>query len=313
MSAWNLLVFLWKFPASAQNPHTVALELSFTFHARCGKLKENQNLSEPKYFQKQQLNCEVALPEIPRSALRYLEGMSKVEEEEPVDPQILLPCHICFRTFRVESLERHSSICQVVATKKRKVFDSFKQRVQDLPDVPKSPHPATPTVRRSNSSLSVKAPSWKDNHIQLIKTVRAARTAEHTRCPYCERCVTSSQSRIPKSLDGNPSFRVENILLNWDHIFKFWNSLMKAFHWYPEIQTISFACKIMKQRRKKTTKIISKESMLNVSLKWRLTLICKWNQVNRNGWLISATPLFSCVNLIVGWWADLLIYWQELR
>ena len=115
--------------------------------------------------------------------------MSKVEEEEPAGLLILLPCHICFRTFRVESLERHSSICRVVATKKRKVFDSFKQRVQDLPDVPKSPHPVTPVVRRSNSSLSLKTPSWKDNHVQLIKTVRAARTADHTRCPYCERSL----------------------------------------------------------------------------------------------------------------------------
>ena len=142
----------------------------------------------------------------PGSGLFRKAGMSKVAEEEPPEGHlILLPCHICFRTFKVESLERHKSICQVVATKKRKVFDSFKQRVQDLPDIPA---PAADT-RRSGGSLKI--PSWKDKHRQLIKTVRAARVADHTRCPYCERnfgnkaydrhteWCREQQSRIPKS------------------------------------------------------------------------------------------------------------------
>lgn len=120
-------------------------------------------------------------------------------EEEPPAQLILLPCPICFRTFKVESLERHKNVCQKVATKKRKVFDSAKQRLEDLPDVPKvslSPQQqqqkvlSSPLVRRSmldTSTLSKKVPPWKEKHLSLIKTVRQARGADSNRCPCCER------------------------------------------------------------------------------------------------------------------------------
>ena len=112
--------------------------------------------------------------------------MLKVEEEPP-GPQILLPCPYCFRTFKVESLERHKGICQVVATKKRKVFDSSKQRIQDLPDLP--PPVISKRNTKSTNSKSNNNFTWKENHMQLIKTVREARGADYTRCPYCERLV----------------------------------------------------------------------------------------------------------------------------
>ncbi|KAI9552509.1 hypothetical protein GHT06_022875 [Daphnia sinensis] len=145
-----------------------------------------------------------------------------VEEEPPVQ-LILLPCPICFRTFKVESLERHKNVCQKVATKKRKVFDSAKQRLEDLPDVPKvnlSPQQqqqkvlSSPLVRRSmldTTTLSKKVPPWKEKHLSLIKTVRQARGADSNRCPCCERnfgdkafdrhveWCREQQSRIPKS------------------------------------------------------------------------------------------------------------------
>lgn len=121
-------------------------------------------------------------------------------EEAPPAQLILLPCPICFRTFNVESLERHKNVCQKVATKKRKVFDSAKQRLEDLPDVPKvslSPQQqqqqkvlSSPQVRRSlldTLTLSKKVPPWKEKHLSLIKTVRQARGADSNRCPCCER------------------------------------------------------------------------------------------------------------------------------
>jgi hypothetical protein len=86
-----------------------------------------------------------------------------------------------------------------VATKKRKVFDSAKQRLEDLPDVPKvslpSPQqqqkvPSSPhLVRRSllDSTINKKVPPWKEKHLSLIKTVRQARGADSNRCPCCER------------------------------------------------------------------------------------------------------------------------------
>ncbi len=127
--------------------------------------------------------------------------VNAVEEEPPVQ-LILLPCPICFRTFKVESLERHKNVCQKVATKKRKVFDSAKQRLEDLPDVPKvslsSPQqqqqkvPSSPhLVRRSllDSTINKKVPPWKEKHLSLIKTVRQARGADSNRCPCCERYI----------------------------------------------------------------------------------------------------------------------------
>ncbi|XP_057380822.1 probable serine/threonine-protein kinase nek3 isoform X1 [Daphnia carinata] len=149
-------------------------------------------------------------------------ALVNVEEEPPVQ-MILLPCPICFRTFKVESLERHKNVCQKVGTKKRKVFDSAKQRLEDLPDVPKvslSPQQqqqkvlSSPLVRRSmldTSTLSKKIPPWKEKHLSLIKTVRQARGADSNRCPCCERnfgdkafdrhveWCREQQSRIPKS------------------------------------------------------------------------------------------------------------------
>jgi hypothetical protein len=120
-------------------------------------------------------------------------------EEEPPAQLILLPCPICFRTFKVESLERHKNVCQKVATKKRKVFDSAKQRLEDLPDVPKvslsSPQqqpkvPSSPLlVRRSLLDSNKKVPPWKEKHLSLIKTVRQARGADSNRCPCCERYI----------------------------------------------------------------------------------------------------------------------------
>ena len=146
-------------------------------------------------------------------------------DEEPQGPLILLPCPICFRTFKPESLERHRNVCQKVATKKRKVFDSSKQRCEDLPDVavaiisgssptgggagassPTRSVPSTgarsPFFKRSGSGSGARSSlrgfatpkatttataTWKDQHLNLIKSVRAARAADVTRCPYCER------------------------------------------------------------------------------------------------------------------------------
>lgn len=48
----------------------------------------------------------------------------------------LFPCDVCGRTFLQKTLERHMKICEKVATKKRKVFDGAKKRLEGLPDAP---------------------------------------------------------------------------------------------------------------------------------------------------------------------------------
>lgn len=47
---------------------------------------------------------------------------------EPSGPQPLLPCDICGRTFLPPSLEKHVKICEKMTAKKRKRFDSSRQR-----------------------------------------------------------------------------------------------------------------------------------------------------------------------------------------
>ena len=110
-----------------------------------------------------------------------------VEEEVP-GPQILLPCPVCFRTFKLESLERHRGICETMANKKRKVFDSAKQRVQGVELAsPVWSGPVNSTLKSPRRIVKPKQSSWKEKHLDLIKTVREARSADFSRCPYCER------------------------------------------------------------------------------------------------------------------------------
>ncbi|PSN31843.1 hypothetical protein C0J52_13063, partial [Blattella germanica] len=116
-------------------------------------------------------------------------------------PSILLPCTICNRTFKPESLEKHAKVCEKNAAKKRKTFDSSKQRIQGtelaeyLPVVPKK-------VEKS----PVKKPQsqWKEKHLEFVRAIRQARGVQspgrrslsaieqsrpvnHEQCPHCER------------------------------------------------------------------------------------------------------------------------------
>ncbi|XP_015108671.1 uncharacterized protein LOC107035656 isoform X2 [Diachasma alloeum] len=92
---------------------------------------------------------------------------------EKDEPPVLLPCAICGRTFKPQSLEKHTRICERSATKKRKPFDSSKQRMQgtELEEfLPKQ-------IKKRNYSeeRSLNNTSWKQTHDDFIKTIRAAR------------------------------------------------------------------------------------------------------------------------------------------
>lgn len=50
-------------------------------------------------------------------------------DEGPV-PEGLAKCSICRRNFAEDRLEKHQSICQKTKTKKRKIYDASKKRVQ---------------------------------------------------------------------------------------------------------------------------------------------------------------------------------------
>lgn len=51
------------------------------------------------------------------------------DDDGPV-PDGLVRCGICKRNFAEDRIEKHLSVCQKMKTKKRKVYDASKKRVQ---------------------------------------------------------------------------------------------------------------------------------------------------------------------------------------
>uniref|UniRef100_A0A8D0C4P6 Zinc finger C2HC domain-containing protein 1A n=1 Tax=Salvator merianae TaxID=96440 RepID=A0A8D0C4P6_SALMN len=112
----------------------------------------------------------------------------------------LLPCKICGRTFFPNALRKHLPICQKTATRKRKTFDSSRQRAEgtDISTVkPLKPRPEPPK----------KPSNWRRKHEELIAAIRAAKGVDqaikeggklppppppsydpdYIQCPYCQR------------------------------------------------------------------------------------------------------------------------------
>ncbi|KAF3422313.1 hypothetical protein E2986_06931 [Frieseomelitta varia] len=91
-------------------------------------------------------------------------------------PPILLPCAICARTFMPQSLEKHSRICERSSSKKRKPFDSAKQRIQGTELAEFLPRQERSKRRRSPDDKSSKPGStWKQTHDDFLRAIRAAR------------------------------------------------------------------------------------------------------------------------------------------
>ena len=89
-------------------------------------------------------------------------------------PSILLPCAICARTFAPQSLEKHIKICEKTVIKKRKPFDSAKQRIQgtELEEfLPKQENKRSYQEERIGKSKS----TWKQTHDEFLRAIRAAR------------------------------------------------------------------------------------------------------------------------------------------
>ena len=89
-------------------------------------------------------------------------------------PSILLPCAICARTFAPQSLEKHIKVCEKSVIKKRKPFDSAKQRIQgtELEEfLPKQEIKRPHQEERIGKSKT----SWKQTHAEFLQAIRAAR------------------------------------------------------------------------------------------------------------------------------------------
>uniref|UniRef100_A0A8D0F787 Zinc finger C2HC domain-containing protein 1A n=1 Tax=Strix occidentalis caurina TaxID=311401 RepID=A0A8D0F787_STROC len=120
------------------------------------------------------------------------------ERQVTVQTGDLLPCRICGRTFFPAALKKHGPICQKTSSKKRKTFDSSRQRAEgtDIPTVkPLKPRPEPPK----------KPSNWRRKHEEFIATIRAAKglnlkdggklppppppsyDPDYIQCPYCQR------------------------------------------------------------------------------------------------------------------------------
>ncbi|XP_046753717.1 uncharacterized protein LOC124416569 isoform X2 [Diprion similis] len=113
----------------------------------------------------------------PGSEIRRLQVDSlpgKISREEDAPP-VLLPCTICSRTFKPQSLEKHTKICERAAAKKRKPFDSAKQRIQgtDLAEFLPKQGKRRPPIHEDKPSKP--KTSWKQTHDEFLRAIRAAR------------------------------------------------------------------------------------------------------------------------------------------
>ncbi|XP_004546558.1 zinc finger C2HC domain-containing protein 1A isoform X2 [Maylandia zebra] len=132
----------------------------------------------------------------------------RMEEFEDGEASLVddrIQCNICKRSFFPKVLEKHSKICQKSATKKRKVFDSSRQRAEgtDIPVLKPIKPKAEPPKKPSN---------WRKKHEDFIATIRAAKTIgqvikdggplpppppptydpDYIQCPYCQRRFNES-------------------------------------------------------------------------------------------------------------------------
>ncbi|XP_075211041.1 uncharacterized protein LOC142318340 isoform X2 [Lycorma delicatula] len=122
------------------------------------------------------------------------------EYEDETVPSILLPCTSCSRTFRPEALAKHTKYCEKTLIKKRKVFDSAKQRIQGT-DLAEFLPVLTHKKKVEKSPIRKTQSKWKEKHMELVRAIRAARVgssseelppapvkpSDHEQCPHCDR------------------------------------------------------------------------------------------------------------------------------
>lgn len=98
--------------------------------------------------------------------------------------QELFPCEVCGRTFAAQPLQKHRKVCEKNQIKKRKIFDSLKQRVEGTDLAPfhqksylkKHTHDQPiSTAIQTDSPAKVKRSKWKEKHLELVEAIRAAK------------------------------------------------------------------------------------------------------------------------------------------
>uniref|UniRef100_A0A1A7Y482 Zinc finger C2HC domain-containing protein 1A n=1 Tax=Iconisemion striatum TaxID=60296 RepID=A0A1A7Y482_9TELE len=131
--------------------------------------------------------------------------MEEFEDGEAPTSEDLTECKTCKRWFFPKVLERHAKICQKSAAKRRKIFDSSRQRAEgtDISTLKPIKPKAEPPKKSSN---------WRKKHADFISTIRAAKAVtqvmkdggplppppppsydpDYIQCPYCQRRFNES-------------------------------------------------------------------------------------------------------------------------
>ncbi|CAH2092983.1 unnamed protein product [Euphydryas editha] len=108
---------------------------------------------------------------------------------EPSGPLPLSPCPVCGRTFVPQSLAKHVKICEKMTVKKRKTFDSSRQRREgtDLEQyLPKNfglPE-NSPFLEKSPPNTAKAAPKPK---VHSVRSAIMKPAADLQKCPHCNR------------------------------------------------------------------------------------------------------------------------------
>ncbi|XP_053198311.1 zinc finger C2HC domain-containing protein 1A [Scomber japonicus] len=135
--------------------------------------------------------------------------MEEFEDGEAPPIGDLAQCNTCKRSFNPKVLEKHAKICQKSAAKRRRVFDSSRQRAEGT-DISVL-KPIKPKSQSASSSEKAEPPkkqsNWRKKHEDFIATIRAAKTVtqvmkdggplpppppptydpDYIQCPYCQR------------------------------------------------------------------------------------------------------------------------------
>ncbi|XP_033640513.1 zinc finger C2HC domain-containing protein 1A-like isoform X1 [Asterias rubens] len=151
--------------------------------------------------------------------------MDGVPEEAP-EPLQLEPCDICGRNFADYVLPKHIKICEKNAAKKRKVFNSAKQRSEgtDISGAPKADPRKLEKAKRATAN-------WRSKHEDLVTTLKAARgvtramrtgaplppppsqtkvNPDYVQCPSCQRNFSdgAAERHIPWCKEKNKRINV---------------------------------------------------------------------------------------------------------
>ncbi|TNN10117.1 Zinc finger C2HC domain-containing protein [Schistosoma japonicum] len=103
-----------------------------------------------------------------------------MEDDNDVESLTLIQCSNCGRHFREDIINRHKVVCLKSTTKKRKPFDSVKQRIQGIEEANQkilggASVTKSKETERKIAQIEARKHQWHKKHEEFIKAIRAAK------------------------------------------------------------------------------------------------------------------------------------------